>query len=131
YYAACLQELRAAESSPADGPTRPAPDPEVILAARLQENTRGTLAALWSTSDLRSPLLVAVSNWLLDSFWFDVAGMHFIHRQAQAAAFGLSETNLVTAVFAINPASREEKMQRQRGYINWILQRFGSRPERR
>jgi hypothetical protein len=131
YYAACLQELRAAESSQADSPTRLTLNPEVTIAARLQEITRGTLGALWSTFDLQSPLLVAASNWLLDWLWFDVAGMHFIHRQAQAPAFGLSETNLVAAVFAINPASRQEKVQRQHGYISWILQRFGSRAERR
>ncbi|MBV8174868.1 MAG: hypothetical protein JO151_09935 [Verrucomicrobia bacterium] len=66
---------------------------------------------------------------MLDSLWFDVAGMHF--GQAQESAFGLSETNLVAAVFAINLDNREEKAQRQGGYITWLLQRFGSRPERR
>lgn len=133
YYSSCLLDCDVFQNLP---PTHPdaLSSSELMFAARLHRTCVEAITALWQDPEVPESTRYAGSNWILESLWFDFAGLptFFSHSaQPNVDGFGMSEAHLVLSAFSLKIGNgKPNSLPLQEAYLNWLFSRFGTKPRR-
>lgn len=90
------------------------------------------LIQVWRDETLTVERLLAVSDWLLHQFLFDVAGAVEVWNQGNPPSVaietaGISDANLIFRAVALagrKPPAKEDKASRQKLFVRWLMSRL-------
>jgi hypothetical protein len=107
---------------------------EILFIPAVQRVVGAALVKIWNDSKTDPTRCAAISDWLLDSLWFDLAALPTFstveRRPPNKALVGMSEAHLALEALQITKKATKSQPVGQRTFLAWLFSRLGAEPRR-